>query len=339
MIGKVMTGRSFGGAVRYNLQKEDAVLLAARGIRTDSIQSITDDFNLQRKINKELGKAVGHIALSWSLHDKDKLTPDVMVERAKEYMQLMDIKKTQYVIVQHNDKQHPHLHIIYNRVSDNGKTISDRFQKQRNSKVAKEMTLKYGYYLAENKTSVNREQLKGADSLKYDLYDKISEQVKHARSWQQLEARLQGKSIGIIYKYKSGSGGSEFHGGVNSSINNTEIQGISFSKDGIQFKGSQLDRSLSYGNINKQLISNNRQETLAETIRRTVPNDGQPQRTVNQETSLNQDEAAETANEHADTWLIEELFGGFGGGADTDDDAYKRKKRNNNNNNDNQMGR
>ncbi len=324
MIGKVMTGRSFGGVVRYNLQKEDAVLLSARGIRTDSIGSITDDFNLQRKINKELGKAVGHIVLSWSLHDKDKLTPEVMVERAKEYMQLIDIKNTQYLIVQHNDKQHPHLHIIYNRVSDNGKTISDRFQKQLNSKVAKEMTLQYGYYLAENKNEVNRGQLKGADSLKYELYDTISKQVKYERNWGQLEARLKEKGITIIYKYRSGS---------------DEIQGISFSKDGIQFKGSQLDRSLSYGNINKQLISNNRQETLAETIRRTVPVDGQPQRTVNQETSLNQDEAAETANEHADTWLIEELFGGFGGAGDTDDDAYKRKKRNNNHNNDNGMSR
>ncbi len=185
------------------------------------------------------------------------------------------------------------------------------------------MTLKYGYYLAENKTSVNRGQLKGTDSLKYELYDTISKEVKHERNWGQLEARLKEKDITIIYKYRSGS---------------DEIQGISFSKDGIQFKGSQLDRSLSYGNINKQLISNNRQETLAETIRRTVPVDGKPQRTVNQETSLNQDEAAETANEHADTWLIEELFGGFGGAGDTDDDAYKRKKRNNNHN-DNELSR
>lgn len=95
--------------------------------------------------------------------------------------------------------------------------------------------------------------------MKYELYDTISEQVKHARNWQQLEARLSDKGISIIYKYKSGSGGG-----------NTEIQGISFSKDGIQFKGSQLDRSLSYGNINKQLIRHSQQETLAETIRRTV---------------------------------------------------------------------
>ncbi len=323
MIGKVMTGRSFGGVVRYNLQKEDAVLLAARGIRTDSIGSITDDFNLQRKINKELGKAVGHIALSWSLHDKDKLRPEIMAERAKEYMQLMEIKNTQYLIVQHNDKEHPHLHIIYNRVNDNGKTISDQFQKQRNSKFTKEMTLKYGYYMAQNKTRVNREQLKGADSLKYELYDTISKQLKYERNWGQLETRLKEKGISIIYKYRSGS---------------TEVQGISFSKNGVQFKGSQLDRSLSYGNINKQLISNSQQETLAEAFRRTANEKRQTAVSQNENsTPAQQEELNHETSESSGGWLIEELFGGFGGGGDMDDDAYKRKKRNNNN--DNQMGR
>lgn len=87
------------------------------------------------------------------------------------------------MIVQHHDKPHQHLHIIYNRVSDNGKTISDQFQKQRNVKATKELTLRYGYYIAENKEQVHREQLKGADRLKYELHDTISKEVKHARSW------------------------------------------------------------------------------------------------------------------------------------------------------------
>ena len=57
MIGKVMIGRSFAGVVNYNLQKTDAYVLHTRGVRTDSLQNIINDFNLQRKINKELGKA------------------------------------------------------------------------------------------------------------------------------------------------------------------------------------------------------------------------------------------------------------------------------------------
>ncbi|GAC1314578.1 MAG: relaxase/mobilization nuclease domain-containing protein [Mucilaginibacter sp.] len=323
MIGKVMIGRSFAGVVNYNLQKADAYVLYTRGLRTDSIQSIIDDFNLQRKINKELGKAVGHIVLSWSIHDRDKLTPEIMVERAQEYMKLMDIKNTQYIIVQHNDKPHPHIHIIYNRVSDNGKTISDKFQKQRNSKIAKELTTKYGYYFAENKEQVHREQLKGADSLKYELYDTISKELKHARNWQQLESRLKEKGISIIYKYKGGT---------------DEIQGISFLKDGIQFKGSQIDRSLSYGNINKRLISNSQQETLADALRRTARETVERGLTASEYSTPSENENLQSdIAEYSEKWLIEDLAGGFGSGGDVDDDAYKRKKRNNNN--DNQMSR
>lgn len=315
-----MTGKSFGGVVRYNLQKDDARVLFVRGTRMDSIQSIIDDFNLQRKMNKDLGKAVGHIALSWSAYDRNKLTPEIMVERAQEYMRLMDIKNTQYIIVQHNDKPHPHLHIVYNRVSDTGKTISDQFQKQRNHRIAKDLTIKYGYFIADNKNEVNREQLKGADSLKYQLYDTITRELKHARNWQQLEVALNDKGISTIYKYKSGS---------------TEVQGVSFSKDEIQFKGSQIDRSLSYGNINKQLVANSQQESLADALRRSVSEYRSPGTIISDGVAVQHDTGSSVTSGH---WLIEELGNGFVGGVDSDDDAYKRKKRSNNQN-DNQVSR
>lgn len=314
MIGKVMTGRSFGGVVNYNLQKSDAYVLCTRGLRTDSIQNIIDDFNIQRKINKDLGKAVGHIALSWSIHDEAKLTTDIMIERAQEYMQLMDIKNTQYIIVQHNDKPHPHLHIVYNRVSDNGKTICDQFQKQRNSMVAKELTLKYGYYYAQNKEQVHREQLKGADSLKYQLYDTVSKQVMTARNWQELETQLSDSGINIIFKFKSGT---------------KEIQGVSFSKYDVQFKGSQLDRTLSYGNIHKQFMANSKEETLADTLRRVVTESHQLQDTSTDDTSHDQQQQVPYEPFDNSRWFLENLAAGFGGGNDVDDDAYKRKKRDN----------
>ena len=64
MIGKVITGKSFGGCVRYVLEKENAVILDAAGVRVQHASQIINDFNLQRKFNPDLGKAVGHIVLS-----------------------------------------------------------------------------------------------------------------------------------------------------------------------------------------------------------------------------------------------------------------------------------
>ncbi|RYE89130.1 MAG: mobilization protein, partial [Cytophagaceae bacterium] len=177
MIGKVLTGRSFVSCVQYVVGKPEAKILDALGVRIDSAERISRDFDLQRKMNPELSQAVGHIVLSWSSHDKDKLNENVMVRVAQEYLEKMKITDTQYLITLHQDRQHPHVHIIYNRVGNQGKTISDRFQRQLNAKVCKELTLRHGYHLAEGKQSVNRSRLRGSDKEKYQLFDAISKAI------------------------------------------------------------------------------------------------------------------------------------------------------------------
>ena len=107
MIGKPITGRSFGGCLRYVLNKEEAKIIAAEGVRMQSPDTLIQDFNLQRRMRPELGKAVGHLVLSWSREDRLKLTDTIMAERAQEYLNKVSIKDTQYVIVRHSDREHP----------------------------------------------------------------------------------------------------------------------------------------------------------------------------------------------------------------------------------------
>lgn len=245
MIGKVKVGKSFGGCVRYNLERQEATILYGDGIRTDSVNHIIQDFNMQRKMNPELGQAVGHIVLSWSAQDKDKLNPAVMTGLAKEYLQKMKIADTQCLVIQHTDREHPHIHIVYNRVNNEAKTISDQHQRKRNAEVCKQITLKHGYYMAEGKAQVKRDRLTGADKIKYELYDAISKSAAQSKSWMELENLLKQQEIGLQYKYKSGT---------------TEIQGISFSKGELKLKGSEIDRSLSYNKLNQQLELNQEKE-------------------------------------------------------------------------------
>ncbi|MEJ7692288.1 relaxase/mobilization nuclease domain-containing protein [Daejeonella sp.] len=245
MIGKVKIGKNFGGCIRYNLEREQATILYANGIRTDSIGHIIDDFNMQRKMNSELGQAVGHIVLSWSAKDKDKLTPAIMTEHAQEYLYKMKITDTQCLVVQHHDREHPHIHIVYNRVNNDAKTISDQYQRKRNVEVCKQLTLKHGYYMAKGKAHVNRQQLTGADKTKYELYDIIKGTVMQSKNWKEFESLLKQQGIGLQYKYRSGT---------------TEIQGISFCKGDSKFKGSEIDRNLSYSKLNLQIELNHHQE-------------------------------------------------------------------------------
>jgi len=258
MIGKVITGRSFGGCIRYVIQKQDALILEGTGVRIQETNQTINDFNVQRKYNPNLGQAVGHIALSWSINDLSKLNDEVMVNMAKEYLQKMKIQETQYLIVKHQDRDHPHIHIVYNRVDNNGKTIADNFQKQRNVKVCKDMTLKHGLYMSPGKEQVNRKQLKGQDKIKYELFDAIKSASKKVKNLNELKQVLAKQEIGMLYKYKSGT---------------NEIQGISFSKGEYKFKGSEIDRSLSYAKLSQAIEQQAKPEkNLADQLREAMKN-------------------------------------------------------------------
>ena len=155
MIGKIKKGSGFKGCVNYVLGKEQAVLLHADGVLTESRSDIIRSFCMQTGMNPDLKKPVGHIALSYSPVDAPKLTDGKMVQLAQEYMREMKITDTQYIIVRHQDREHPHVHIVFNRIDNNGKTISDRNDMYRNEQVCKKLKAKHAELCRIN--AVNRQ--------------------------------------------------------------------------------------------------------------------------------------------------------------------------------------
>ena len=89
MIGKISKGAGFKGCVNYVLGKQEARLLAAVGVLTDSFQTITDCFQAQRMMKPNIRQPVGHISLSYAPEDAPKMTDEMLVSLAKEYMQKM----------------------------------------------------------------------------------------------------------------------------------------------------------------------------------------------------------------------------------------------------------
>lgn len=78
-----------------------------------------------------------HISLDFAHEDAPKLTDALMVEIAREYMRRMGITNTQYIVCRHTDREHQHLHIVANRVDNDGNTISDSNDNVHNVKYAK----------------------------------------------------------------------------------------------------------------------------------------------------------------------------------------------------------
>lgn len=245
MIAKIMKGAGFKGVINYILDpKKGTELIDSSGVRTDNISHIIQSFIDQTNLNQRVSKVVGHISLSFSTQDSLKLSNEFMTQVAREYMEKMGIKDTQYIIGRHFDKDHPHVHIAFNRIDNHGKTISDKNDRFRSEKICKELTTKYDLYFASGKEKIKEHRLKEPDKTKYEIYQALREKIPKSRNWKSLLAHLRNEGIDVHFKYKG---------------NTQEVQGIIFEKNGYHFNGSKVDRSCSYSKIDFALQQNNKE--------------------------------------------------------------------------------
>ena len=124
MIAKIIKGTSLSGMISYMLGKHEGMarVLYAEGVRIDATPSeIASDFSLQASMRPNIKKPVCHTILSFSVDDKERLNDQTMTEIAQDYLKQMGYSDTQYLIVRHLDREHPHLHICINRIGNNGK--------------------------------------------------------------------------------------------------------------------------------------------------------------------------------------------------------------------------
>ena len=106
-----------------------------------------------------------------------------MTKIALEYMQMMCITDTQFIIVRHHNTDNPHCHIVYNRINNEGKLISDRNDYRRNEQVTKALKSRYGLTYGTDKSKTNTRKLRNAERAKYEIHNAVKDALKVADSW------------------------------------------------------------------------------------------------------------------------------------------------------------
>ncbi len=248
MIAKIVKGSSFKGVVNYIIDKgKGAKILVCDGLFAEDKDTIAMSFEAQSKMNPKVTKPIGHISLAFHKEDEHRLTDRAMAGMALEYLKEMGITDTQVLIVRHFDKEHPHVHIAFNRIANNGRTISDRNERIRSARICKEITRKYNLYLASGKEQVKQHRLKEPDKIKYGLYSILKSEVSRCGNWWQLVANLEKQGVDMRFKYKGKL---------------DEVQGVIFTMNGYSFSGSKIDRRFSYSKIDAALERNRRTERM-----------------------------------------------------------------------------
>ena len=257
MIAKNIKGKSFKGCVNY-VMNDTAQLLEAEGVFADNTKDMIRSFAMQRSGRKEIKQPVGHIPISFAPEDRTRMSNDFMVQLAKEYMQEMGIKNTQYIIVRHHNTDNEHLHIVYNRIDNNLKLISVNQDYKQNIKVCKKLKDKHNLTYGKGKENVKHEKLDNPDKVKYYIYDAIKSVLSTCKNPADLRFGLQKFGIELEYKLRRTT---------------REIEGVSFRYNNIAFKGSEIDRKFSFGKLRKEFDKNilearkiGREEFLREQI-------------------------------------------------------------------------
>jgi hypothetical protein len=240
MIGKIIkNSMDFGGLVDY-LEREmkHAQIIASDGVCIVNRDAIVESFRMQvEESGSRIGKPVGHIALSWHADDSTQLTNEFMAKVAQEYMEKMDIRNTQFIIARHFDTNHPHCHILYNRVDNDGCTISDSNIRLRNVAACRELNQKYKFTLGKkgDRRYQNSEKLKGKALARYQMAQRVLAARQMSRTWSEFKSNLERNGIKIMFRYGKDAG----------------IKGIIFADDERSFGGSKLDASLSLKELDK----------------------------------------------------------------------------------------
>lgn len=138
--------------------------------------------------------------------------------------------------IRHHNTDNPHCHIVYNRINNEGKLLSDRNDYSRNEQVTKTLKNKYGLTYGTDKSNTNTRKLRNAERAKYEIHNAVKDALKVVENWQKFKKELakRGVCLELVYKDKE----------------RTKVQGIRFSKDGYSFKGTQISRGYSFGKLN-----------------------------------------------------------------------------------------
>jgi hypothetical protein len=287
MIGVITASTTSGSVLGYDFgdkkEKDQRIqILAAEGVFLDPEQvdrlnrnwmdsrtlaefkhlsrtvanDISQQFDEQATLSDRIVKTTGHIALSFSPADAARLQDEEFrIQLAKDYMDMMGITDTQWVLTWHIGSNAPHGHIAYNRVRFDGSVIDAKNERYRSQKAAREISLKYGLTPA-GKAPRHKESLSPKGQEYAQMRTLCIDALAHSYSGSEYRHQLQKRGIRMIISEHSDKG--------------TQY-GISYSMGDCTAKGSKLDRNaLSFSKIQAALQLNRAKRQQREDTARTV---------------------------------------------------------------------
>jgi hypothetical protein len=194
MIAKIGRGNNLYGALAYNQLKLEndngQVLYTNKIIQTPdgsyAVNQLLRSFEPYLLANRKTEKPILHISLNPD--PKDKLSDEELEELAQKYMQKMGYAEQPFAVFKHTDIDRTHIHIVSVCVDEEGRKISDKFEKRRSMDVCRELEKEFCLISAmEKKQNPQNQIFKPVDYKAGDIKSQMASVIRHLPKYYKFE--------------------------------------------------------------------------------------------------------------------------------------------------------
>ena len=249
MTGNQIKGKGFRGALRYNLEKVEKGIAEVldHSFVSVSEKSIMKEIQMVRAQRPNLQKYFYHTSINFP--PCEDLANEKMKQIGHDYMVANGFTQHQFIMFRHHDADHPHLHILVNRIGYDGKVLSDSNDFARSEKVLRELEIRYDLTKV-NSSSQARERAMTKNELEMmKRTNEPSQKMKLQVLIRGILQKKQGMTTGEFIRTLEGKG-------INVLFNQAStgfVSGISYGYEGIIIKGAKLGNDFKWGSIKNSI--------------------------------------------------------------------------------------
>lgn len=245
MTGNQIKGKGFRGALRYNLEKVSKGLAEVldHSFVEVSEKMILKEIAMVKVLRPNLQKFFYHTSINFP--PAENLSNEVMKQIAHDYLEQNGFTQHQFILFRHYDADHPHLHILVNRIGYDGKVLSDSNDFARSEKVLRVLEQKYQLTNVQSsrqasERAITKDELemmkrtnKPSHKMALQVIIKNALKSKSKLTCSEFVRALQKKGVNVLFNQASTG----------------YVSGISYAYDGLAFTGSKLGNDFKWTTI------------------------------------------------------------------------------------------
>jgi hypothetical protein len=161
MVPEITHPHSLKRTLNYNEKKVQQE--KAEFIHAGNFLQLPEEMNFYQKmerfeklmeLNQRAETKLIHISINFHPDDAQKLDKDFLKQVTDEYMQKLGFKDQPYLVYQHHDSGHPHVHVVSSLIRSDGSRIETHNLGRDVSKpLSQELEEKYGLVKADSRNS------------------------------------------------------------------------------------------------------------------------------------------------------------------------------------------